>query len=204
MVTTRVVAAAVADLRASNPELTPSELRQQLIATADRPGVAVPDQNVGWGVINPVSALTAPAGDAGPTPAPPSEAVSAVVVDLPPEAPDNSWSIVIAGLLLALPVGSPPWLPECGGPAGGNGGPRPSKRRRRAPPPLRWADPRLAGLPTTTRERSGHRNLRQFAVQQSAKHSLPYVIFYAGNRNNSLISPKNFEKAQEWMMRRSQ
>ena len=65
----------------------------------------MPDQNVGWGVINPVSALTAPVGGASPTPAPPSAAVSAVVVDLPPEAPDNSWSIVIAGLLLALAGG---------------------------------------------------------------------------------------------------
>ncbi|MET0965918.1 MAG: S8 family serine peptidase [Nakamurella sp.] len=100
-----LVAATVADLRATHPELTPANLRQRLIATADRPGVAVPDPAVGWGVINPVTALTAPTTDAGPTPASAAVASPAVVVDLPPEAVDNSWSITIAGLLLTLAGG---------------------------------------------------------------------------------------------------
>jgi subtilisin family serine protease len=100
-----LVAATVADLRAGHPELTPAALRQRLIATADRPGVTVPDSTLGWGVINPVTALTAPIPAAGTSTAATSTASPAVVVDLPPEAPDNSWSITVAGLLLALAGG---------------------------------------------------------------------------------------------------
>ena len=60
-----IVAATVADLRVTFPELTPAQLRERLAGTADRPGVAVPDAALGWGVVNPVTALTAPIGVPG-------------------------------------------------------------------------------------------------------------------------------------------
>ena len=103
-----LVAGTVADLRTRYPELTPFDLRQRLIASADRPGPAVPDRRLGWGVINPVTALTAPLGDAEQTAGSTeqsSAAVAAVVVDLPPAPADNSWSVAVAVLLLVLAAG---------------------------------------------------------------------------------------------------
>jgi hypothetical protein len=57
------VAAVVADLRARFPLLTPTQVRDRLAGTADRPAAAVPDPALGWGVVNPVTALTAPLRD---------------------------------------------------------------------------------------------------------------------------------------------
>ncbi|MET0863747.1 MAG: S8 family serine peptidase, partial [Nakamurella sp.] len=105
-----LVAGTAADLLASRSDFTPFDLRQRLIATADRPGVAVPDPSLGWGVINPVTALTAPVGDdeqpsvatrqaSAPAVAPP------VVVNLPPVPADNDWAVTVAVLLLVLAGG---------------------------------------------------------------------------------------------------
>ena len=55
-----LVAAAVADVRSALPDLTPEQLLDRVRDTADRPGVAIPDPALGWGVVNPVTALTAP------------------------------------------------------------------------------------------------------------------------------------------------
>ena len=117
-----IVAATVADLRVTFPELTPTQLRERLAGTADRPGVAVPDPALGWGVVNPVTALTAPIGVPG-TPAADggtsttqtgatgtgaiavpgsSTAAPGVQVTLPPEPADNRWALVVAGALLIL------------------------------------------------------------------------------------------------------
>ena len=52
-----IVAATVADLRVTFPELTPAQLRERLAGTADRPGIAVPDAALGWGVVNPVTGI---------------------------------------------------------------------------------------------------------------------------------------------------
>ena len=119
-----IVAATVADLRVTFPELTPAQLRERLAGTADRPGVAVPDAALGWGVVNPVTALTAPIGvpgtlaadsgtsttqtgaaatGAGAVPvAGSSIPAPAVQVTLPPEPADNRWALVVAGALLIL------------------------------------------------------------------------------------------------------
>jgi hypothetical protein len=124
-----IVAATVADLRVTFPELTPAQLRERLAGTADRPGIAVPDAALGWGVVNPVTALTAPIGvpgtlaadsgtsttqtgaaatgaaatGAGAVPvAGSSIPAPAVQVTLPPEPADNRWALVVAGALLIL------------------------------------------------------------------------------------------------------
>jgi membrane-anchored mycosin MYCP len=119
-----IVAATVADLRVTFPELTPAQLRERLASTADRPGVAVPDAALGWGVVNPVTALTAPIGVPGTLAAESGTATTqtgaaatgagalpvagssvpapAVQVTLPPEPADNRWALVVAGALLIL------------------------------------------------------------------------------------------------------
>jgi hypothetical protein len=110
-----LVAATVADLRTSFPGLSPQQLEERLIATADRPGSAVPDSALGWGVVNPVTALTAPlfgklpaAGPlAGTAVLPASAAPSApggVTIRLPPVPADSSWAIVVAVILLVVAV----------------------------------------------------------------------------------------------------
>ena len=93
------VAATVTDLRARFPGLTPAEIRDRLISTADRPGTAVPDPGLGWGVLNPVSALSAPLPVAGPVA---STAPVPMTVVLPPEPTGNDWAITIAAIALAL------------------------------------------------------------------------------------------------------
>lgn len=95
------VAATVADLRARFPELTPAQLRDRIAATADRPGVAVPDPTIGWGVLNPVTALTAPVQPAA-TAVVSTAAAAALPVLLPPEPPNNNWAVVVAGIMLVL------------------------------------------------------------------------------------------------------
>jgi len=124
-----LVAATVADVRAAFPDLGPAQLIDRIRATADRPGVAIPDPALGWGVVNPVTALTAPVDTNVPpvsrpavSPSPSStnsastnsastnlasSAVAptvpgAVNVVLPPEPADNSWAIVIAAMMLVL------------------------------------------------------------------------------------------------------
>ena len=119
-----LVAATVADVRAAYPDLGPAQLIDRIRATADRPGVAIPDPALGWGVVNPVTALTAPVDSNVPpvsrpavSPSPSttnsastnsaSSAIAptipgAVTVVLPPEPADNSWAIVIAAMMLVL------------------------------------------------------------------------------------------------------
>ena len=131
------VAAVVADLRSMHPEFTPFDLRQRLIASADRPGVAVPDPSLGWGVINPFTALTAQVSQletasatAGPAPA------QAVVINLPAPPADDSWSITVAVLLIAA----------AGGIAAVVAGARRARHRHWSPAGRLRADGAAAGL----------------------------------------------------------
>jgi len=118
-----LVAATVADARTAFPGLLPDQLRNRIRSTADRPGTAVPDPSLGWGVVNPVTALTAPFDATVPTAPPtvqstaaqaaavqsaplaasrPTPVPTAVVVTLPPEPADNSWAIAVAAMLVAV------------------------------------------------------------------------------------------------------
>lgn len=55
---TPLVTGTVALLLEREPKLTPAQVRQRLIETADRPIAAPPAKGVGWGVVNPLRALT--------------------------------------------------------------------------------------------------------------------------------------------------
>ena len=57
-------AAAAAAVRAKNPALTAAQVRSQLTTTAQDLGVVGFDPGFGWGIINPVNALTVPVPDA--------------------------------------------------------------------------------------------------------------------------------------------
>lgn len=78
-----LVTGVVALLLEREPDLTPAQVKQRLVETADRPVAAPPDPKVGWGVVNPVRALV---GTTVPTTSHPSPRMSEppVKVDLPP------------------------------------------------------------------------------------------------------------------------
>jgi len=56
---TPFVAAVAALVRAYHPALSAAQVKRRLELTADRPGTAVPDPQVGWGMVNPYNAVTA-------------------------------------------------------------------------------------------------------------------------------------------------
>ncbi|WP_460744730.1 S8 family serine peptidase [Mariniluteicoccus endophyticus] len=68
------VAGVVALMLEREPDLTPAEVKQRLQDSADPPPAAVPDKQLGHGIVNPYAALTAMPGGSrtpGPTPKPP-------------------------------------------------------------------------------------------------------------------------------------
>lgn len=56
-----LVAGTVALMLEQNPDLTPAQVQERLEATADLPASAVPDPQIGWGIVDPYRALTDPA-----------------------------------------------------------------------------------------------------------------------------------------------
>lgn len=70
---TPIVSGVVALMLQRDPELTPAQVKQRLIETADPPVGAVPDPYLGHGVVNPLRALTGPAA---PTAGHPSSSTS--------------------------------------------------------------------------------------------------------------------------------
>jgi membrane-anchored mycosin MYCP len=56
---TPFVAGTAALVRAYHPRLTAAQVKRRLELTADHPGTALPDPQVGWGIVNPYHALTA-------------------------------------------------------------------------------------------------------------------------------------------------
>lgn len=72
-----LVSATVALLLQREPKLTPAQVKKRLEDTADPPAAAVPDKQLGFGIVNPYQALTAvPPGTPGP-PIPPGRAPDA-------------------------------------------------------------------------------------------------------------------------------
>lgn len=53
-----IVSGVVALMLEANPNLTPAEVKARLQATADPPAASVPDRSIGYGIVNPVRALT--------------------------------------------------------------------------------------------------------------------------------------------------
>jgi membrane-anchored mycosin MYCP len=52
------VAGVAALVRSKHPDLTAAQVKHRLEVTADHPGAALPDPNLGWGVVNPWAAVT--------------------------------------------------------------------------------------------------------------------------------------------------
>ncbi|WP_170219420.1 S8 family serine peptidase [Nocardioides litoris] len=108
------VSGAAALVRERHPELSAAEVVTRLEATADRPGVAVPDDGYGWGILNPYVALTSERDDGAPLPA--AEAAAPIPApDLPgPEdrTLQNVAYAVTGGLVAAgavVAVGAAAW-----------------------------------------------------------------------------------------------
>lgn len=101
------VAATAALVRQAHPRLSAAQVVTRIKATADPPGVSVPDPGFGWGIVDPYLAVTAERDDRRVA-APPQSAPPAPEPDLPPP-PDhtlrNAGMAAGAGLLgLALLV----------------------------------------------------------------------------------------------------
>lgn len=54
-----LVSGTVALIRSAHPDLTPAQVQHRLEVTADHPAGALPDVQLGWGVVNPLEAVTA-------------------------------------------------------------------------------------------------------------------------------------------------
>ena len=95
------VAGSVALVRAWQPSWTPVQVVSRLESTADHPAGPVPSSSVGYGLVDPYVALTAPLSGAAAASAP-----HRIAVDLPPrDNPDHRWIAVTVGvsaLVLAL------------------------------------------------------------------------------------------------------
>lgn len=102
---TPFVSATVALVRQTHRRMSAAEVVNRIKATADRPGVTVPDVGYGWGIVNPYLAVTAERDDSRILPKP--EVLDPVSAPDLPAAPDrtlrNLGFSLAAGLLgLAL------------------------------------------------------------------------------------------------------
>jgi type VII secretion-associated serine protease mycosin len=99
---TAFVAGTAALVRSYYPHLTAAQVVQRLESTADQSGVSVPDPEVGYGVVDPYTAVTTvlPAESGGQAPAtPPARAVT-----VPPRRAPDPWP-VLATLIVCCLVG---------------------------------------------------------------------------------------------------
>jgi type VII secretion-associated serine protease mycosin len=105
---TGFVAGTAALVRSYYPDLSAAGVVQRLEVTAEQPGTSLPDPEVGYGIVDPYTAVTTvlPAESGGQAPAVPP----APVIHLAPQPPPDTWpltgaflvcGIVLAGLLAA-------------------------------------------------------------------------------------------------------
>ncbi|NJC72031.1 type VII secretion-associated serine protease mycosin [Planosporangium thailandense] len=78
-----LVAATAALVRSYHPRLSAAQVRHRLEVTADHPGRAVPDPELGWGVVNPYAAVTSVL----PEESGPVRSAAAAPVVVPPTPP---------------------------------------------------------------------------------------------------------------------
>ncbi|MBO4207310.1 S8 family serine peptidase [Micromonospora echinofusca] len=84
------VAGTAALVRAYHPGLTAAQVKHRLLRTADRPGTALPDPRLGWGTVNPYTAVTMVLPEENVTPAPTVPAAAPTVPPLRRERPDRA------------------------------------------------------------------------------------------------------------------
>lgn len=98
-----LVAGTAALVLGRSPSLTVEQLADRLRSTAYRPGTALPDPAVGWGAVDPVTAVGAPAA-AGPAAAPaPTSAATAEPVVVPP--PPDGRPVRLASAVTGVSLG---------------------------------------------------------------------------------------------------
>jgi membrane-anchored mycosin MYCP len=97
-------AGAAALVRAYRPALGATAIRQRLLATADHPGGRVPDPVLGFGLLDPVGAVTTvlPAESADRSPRPPVPAADHVVLPAPADPGPSRRAIRFTLAVLAL------------------------------------------------------------------------------------------------------
>ncbi|MFD8322236.1 S8 family serine peptidase [Kitasatospora purpeofusca] len=97
-----LVAGTAALVLGRSPSLTVEQLADRLRSTAYRPGTALPDPAVGWGAVDPVTAVGAPAtaGAAAAAGATPVAAADPVVVPPPPDGRPVRLASAVTGVSL--------------------------------------------------------------------------------------------------------
>jgi membrane-anchored mycosin MYCP len=99
------VSGVAALVRAYHPDLTAAQVRHRLEVTADHPPVALPDPQVGWGVIDPYAAVTAllpeehESSDVRPLPSSARPVAQAAAASPPPTRP-----LIVAAVCAAIAV----------------------------------------------------------------------------------------------------
>lgn len=95
-----LVTGTVALMLSENPDLTPDEVRARLELTADPPPMATPDKQLGYGIVNPLRAVTGVVPRETEPPAPPPSGTPAPDPDTLPR-PDTTMrniALVIGGV----------------------------------------------------------------------------------------------------------
>ncbi|WP_327072726.1 S8 family serine peptidase [Kitasatospora purpeofusca] len=97
-----LVAGTAALVLGRSPSLTVEQLADRLRSTAYRPGTALPDPAVGWGAVDPVTAVGAPAAAGAAAAAAPTPAATAdpVVVPPPPDGRPVRLASAVTGVSL--------------------------------------------------------------------------------------------------------
>jgi membrane-anchored mycosin MYCP len=100
---TAFVAGTAALVRSYYPQLSAAAVVHRLEVTADQPGTTLPDPQVGYGIVDPYTALTTvlPEESGGQAPkVPPAPAIH-----LPPQVPPDTWpltaALIVCGLVVA-------------------------------------------------------------------------------------------------------
>ncbi|HUD37602.1 MAG TPA: type VII secretion-associated serine protease mycosin [Streptosporangiaceae bacterium] len=100
---TAFVAGTAALVRSYYPNLSAAQVGQRLELTADQPGTALPNPEVGYGIVDPYTALTTvlPQESGGQAPAVPP----APAIHLPPQVPPDTWPLTAALIVCGLVLG---------------------------------------------------------------------------------------------------
>ena len=87
------------------PELTPAQIKARIVATTDRPSANLPSEELGWGVINPVNALTAVLPEqSGTSSGPTARRLDSIPRPAVPDLPTRDAALAIFGGALFLAV----------------------------------------------------------------------------------------------------